>query len=164
MLIRDVTREMSSTCLDDEEESKLMTTDFLFYDGVNEIGCGKIKFNSVDKRLLEEDRARLGETLKRQLHRRIKNAKSEKEFQTFGAFIEGPHVELYKSTFSRQEGYEFILLCKIAFPTEKSTYTFMEESLEILYSFKVKQGFYFKNNVMNTNSIYTIGLNGINHC
>lgn len=93
--------------------------------------------NGVGKRL-QEDRARLGERLKKQLHYRIKEAKSRREFYVFGVFITDNIMELYRSSFSKENGYDLVLLSKIMLPTLGSTYTSVEESLEILFSFKVK--------------------------
>ncbi|KAI8997734.1 hypothetical protein BDB01DRAFT_864610 [Pilobolus umbonatus] len=90
-----------------------MTHDFLVYSNHQELGCGEIKVNGVGERLQEEDRARLGERLKNQLHHQIKAAKSREEFYVFGVFITDNIMELYRST-----------------------YTSIEESLEILFSFK----------------------------
>ncbi|GAA5810427.1 hypothetical protein MFLAVUS_003848 [Mucor flavus] len=101
-----------------------------------EVGCGEIKVNEASKKLQEEDRARLGERLKRQLHSRIRQAKSTREFFVFGVFISGPKMELYRSSFSKENGYDFVLLSNITLPTTDTTYTSLEESLEVLFSFK----------------------------
>ncbi|KAI9251052.1 hypothetical protein BY458DRAFT_524159 [Sporodiniella umbellata] len=115
---------------------KTVTHDFLIYSNNQELGCGEVKIDGVGERLQEEDRARLGERLKKQLHYRIKEAKSIREFYVFGVFVVGNTMELYRSSFSKKNGYDFVLLRKIALPTLKSTYTSIEDSLEILFSFK----------------------------
>jgi hypothetical protein len=56
--------------------------------------------NDIDERLKEEDRACSGERLKKQLHHRIKQAKSVKEFYTFGLFVIDNIMELYLCSFS----------------------------------------------------------------
>ncbi|KAI8891228.1 hypothetical protein K501DRAFT_166721, partial [Backusella circina FSU 941] len=86
--------------------------------------------------LNKEDRARLGESLKKQMHYRIKQAKSTKEFYVFGIFVVDDIIELYCSSFSKEKGYSFVLLKKIVLPTLMTSYTSLEESLEILFSFK----------------------------
>ncbi len=93
--------------------------------------------NGVGEKL-QEDRARLGERLKKQFHYRIKEAKSRREFYVFGVFITDNIMELYRNSFSKENRYDLVLLIKIMLPTLGSTYTSMEESLEILFSFKVK--------------------------
>ncbi|KAI7863754.1 hypothetical protein BDF14DRAFT_1733375 [Spinellus fusiger] len=115
---------------------KLITTGFLIHDSNQELGCGEIKVSSADERLQEEDRARLGETLKRQLHHRIKQARSQREFFVFGMFVTSNSMELYRSSFSMENGYSLFLQSKIMLLTLQSTYTSLEESLEILFSFK----------------------------
>lgn len=68
-------------------KGKTIAHNFLIYAKFQEIGCGEIKANHAEEKLQEEDRVRLGEHLKRQLHRRIKEAKSEREFHIFCIFI-----------------------------------------------------------------------------
>lgn len=72
-------REKSSLTNHDTKEKRL-THDFLIYNNNQEMRCGEIKVNDVSERLKEEDRARLGERLKKQIHHRIKAAKSRREF------------------------------------------------------------------------------------
>ena len=96
---------------------KTIRTDFLLYTSNQELGCGEVKLNCANERLEEEDRARLGESLKQQLHYRIKQAKSTREFRVFGVFVVDNIIELYCSSFSKENGYDFILLSKITLPT-----------------------------------------------
>ncbi|KAI8059806.1 hypothetical protein BDF21DRAFT_142250 [Thamnidium elegans] len=119
-----------------DTSGKTVTHDFLIYSNHQELGCGEIKVNGVGERLQEEGRARLGERLKKQLHRRIKEAKSRRELYVFGVFITDNIMELYRSSFSKENGYDLVLLSKIMLPTLGSTYTSIEESLEVLFSFK----------------------------
>ncbi|KAI9273477.1 hypothetical protein EDC94DRAFT_580436 [Helicostylum pulchrum] len=119
-----------------DTSGKTVTHHFLIYSNYQELGCGEIKVNGVGERLQEEDRARLGERLKRQLHHRIKEAKSRREFYVFSVFITDNIMELYRSSFSKENGYDLVLLSKIMLPTLGSTYTSIKESLEILFSFK----------------------------
>ncbi|KAG1050837.1 hypothetical protein G6F43_006915 [Rhizopus delemar] len=102
-----------------------------------ELSCGEVKVVGVGERLQDEDRARLGERWKKQLHHRIKKTKSEREFYTFGVFIIGNAMELYRSSFSKETGCDLVLLSEITLPTLKQSCTSLEESLEILFSFKV---------------------------
>ncbi|KAI7892322.1 uncharacterized protein EV154DRAFT_393403, partial [Mucor mucedo] len=97
-----------------------------------ELGCGEIKVDGADDKLKDEDRTRIGERLKKQLHCRIKEAKSERIFHVFGMFIADNIVELYHSSFSKEDGYDFVLSSKLILPTLNSTYTAIEESIEIL--------------------------------
>ncbi|KAG2212590.1 hypothetical protein INT47_000566, partial [Mucor saturninus] len=121
---------------DKDTNGKLLTHDFLIHTSHQEVGCGEIKVNEASKKLQEEDRDRLGERLKRQLHSRIRQAKSTREFFVFGVFISGPKMELYRSSFSKENGCDFVLLSNITLPTADTTYTSLEESLEVLFSFK----------------------------
>jgi hypothetical protein len=120
-----------------DTNGKLLTLDFLIHTSHQEVGCGEIKGNEASKKLQEEDGARLGERLKRQLYSRIRRAKSTREFFVFGGFISGPNMKLYRSSFSFENGYDFVLLSNITLPTTDTTYTSLEESLEVLFSFKV---------------------------
>lgn len=121
---------------------KMVRTDFLLYTSNQELGCGEVKLNCADDRLEEEDRARLGESLKQQLQYRIKQAKSTREFRVFGVFVVDNIIELYCSSFSKENGYSFILLNKLTLPTLMTTYKSLEVPLEILFSFKVKLTLY----------------------
>lgn len=88
---------------------------------------------------LEEVRARICETMKKQLHLRIKNAKDVKEFVSFGLFFCKKQIELYSMKFTTAEGYHVYLLETIVLPTFSDTYTSLEETIEVLLSFKVKK-------------------------
>ncbi|KAL4212969.1 hypothetical protein AB4K20DRAFT_1965905 [Rhizopus microsporus] len=131
-----IKRILSRVRTNQDTSGKTATHDFLIYSNHQELGYGEIKVNGVGERLQEEDRARLGERLKKQLHHRIKEAKSSREFYVFGVFITDNIMELYRSSFSKENGYNLVLLSKIMLPTLGSTYTSIEESLEILFSFK----------------------------
>ncbi|CEP09504.1 hypothetical protein [Parasitella parasitica] len=111
-------------------------TDFLLYDTYQELGCGEVKVGNVCAKLLDEDRARLGEMLKKQLHDRIFHAKTQNEFKTFGFFIYNSTIEIYTCEFTNNKEYVFVLLRLITLPTLKTSYTAMEEALEIMMSFK----------------------------
>lgn len=119
-----------------DASGKLLTHGFLIHTSHQEVGCGEIKMNEASKKLQEEDRALLGERLKRQLHSRIRQAKSTREFFVFDVFISGLKMELYRSSFSKENGYDFVLLSNITLPTTDTTYTSLEESLEVLFNFK----------------------------
>lgn len=120
-----------------DTSGRLTTQDFIIYSDQQELGCGEIKVNNASTRLEEEDRARLGERMKRQLHHRIKQAKSTREFHLFGILISDNAMELYRSTFTVDKGYEMFKLKKITLPTLEPTYTSTAESLELLFTFKV---------------------------
>ncbi|KAI8877160.1 hypothetical protein K501DRAFT_337607 [Backusella circina FSU 941] len=128
--------EKASVVNNDNQEGCLVRTDFLIYDKYQELGCGEVKIGGTSTKLLEEDRARLGETMKRQLHHRIHHAKSPHEFSTFGIFIYGTNIELFRCYFTNEKEYHFTLLKTIILPTERTTYNSMEETLEFLISFK----------------------------
>jgi hypothetical protein len=112
----------------------------LIYDTYQELGCGEVKVGNVCPKLLEEDRARLGESMKKQLHNRIFRAKNESEFKTFGLFIHNTTIEMYTCKFTNNKEFVFVLLKSITLPTLKTSYTTMEETSEIMMSFKVRLG------------------------
>jgi hypothetical protein len=114
-----------------------MTTDFIILNEGRELGCGEIKPIGTPIALLEEDRARLAETMKRQLNVRIMKAKSIKEFQTFGFFIYGFEIELYVMRFDEENGYQLYLSQNITLPTTSSSYSNMDITLGLLLAFKV---------------------------
>lgn len=58
------------------------------------VGCGEIKPFHAPKGLIDEDRARLPEFMKRILHERIVGAQSEEEFAVFGFLVSGDEVEI----------------------------------------------------------------------
>lgn len=123
-----------------------------------EVGYGEIKPPDTNCALLDEDRARISELCKRQLHTRIKQAKSEKEFVTYGILIAGKdilfhlpclslrfeydhyyigsHIEMTCMFFNKGR-YTYSLLKTLTLPTMKSTYGFMEEIMEVVTSWKV---------------------------
>jgi hypothetical protein len=122
-------------------EGHAIRTDFLLYDTYQELGCGEVKVRNICAKLLEEDRTRLGEMLKKQLHDRIFHAKTQNEFKTFGFFIYNTTVEIYTCEFTNNKEYLFVLLRSLTLPTFKTSYTAaMEEALEIMMSFKVRLG------------------------
>ncbi len=63
------------------------------------VGCGEIKPPGTTSQLVDEDRARTAEILKRQLHVRIMKSKDSKEFVTFGVVFNGFNIELYVMAF-----------------------------------------------------------------
>ncbi|KAF7720683.1 hypothetical protein EC973_006536 [Apophysomyces ossiformis] len=111
-------------------------SDMLFtsQDGI-EIANGEVKPPETNGALLDVDRARIAELCKRQLHMRIKESKSEKEFVTYGILIAGQHIEVTCMTFQNRN-YKYGILKTLTLPTTKTTYTHMEESLEILSGWK----------------------------
>jgi hypothetical protein len=104
------------------------------------LGCGEVKVGGASEKLLEEDRTHLGEMLKKQLHDRIFHAKKLYEFVTFGILAHNITLELYSCEFTDEKEYLFTLLKTITLPTLKTSYTAMEESLEIMMSFKERLG------------------------
>lgn len=129
-------REKAST-INTTSEGCIIRTDFLLYNTYQELGCGEVKVGNVNDKMLEEDRDRLGEMLKKQLHDRIFHAKTKNEFKSFGFFIYNSTIEIYTCEFTINKEYAFVLLRSIILSTLKTTYTAMEETLETLMSFKV---------------------------
>lgn len=65
----------------------------------------------------------------------------------FGIFVADDIIELYCNPFSKEKGYSFVLLKKITLPTLMTSYTSLEESLEILFSFKVNPALYHNTDI-----------------
>lgn len=109
-----------------------------------EVGCGEIKPPGTTSHLVEEDRARTAEILKRQLHVRIMESKDPKEFVTFGVVFNGFNIELYIMAFDFENtpSYQFYETEKLKLPSSPELYTNIEETIENLASFKVKCSIY----------------------
>jgi hypothetical protein len=74
------------------------------------------------------------------IQKNFKNAKHTKEFYTFGIFFCHQQVELYMLNFSKEDGYNLFLLDKnVTLPTYSDIYNYLEESIGILLSFKVRK-------------------------
>jgi hypothetical protein len=129
-------RERSSVL--NKTAEKILRADFLLLNDDTEVGCGEIKCQGTSEKLQENDRARIAETLKRQLHQRIMKARDIKEFKTFGIFIQGFKMELYTLTFDANEGYQLYQLDTLDLPSSKETYNSLDETLELIASFKVR--------------------------
>ncbi|CAO3615050.1 unnamed protein product [Mucor hiemalis] len=124
---------------------------------VVEIGCGEVKKPGVSESLLKEDKMRVLEVMKRQLHLRLYHAKKEYEAVTFGILVQGKvikksyhicflpyllckgttvillkmHMDLENGVYMYHEEYPFTL------PTTYHTYAHMDIALEIISNFKV---------------------------
>ncbi|KAF9363147.1 hypothetical protein BGX34_004766 [Mortierella sp. NVP85] len=76
------------------DRSGLERPDIVFsHNGVT-VGCGEIKPFHTSKALIDEDRARLPEFMKRILHERVVGAQTEDEFAVFGFLVSGGEVEI----------------------------------------------------------------------
>ncbi|KAI8065968.1 hypothetical protein BDF21DRAFT_346219, partial [Thamnidium elegans] len=95
------------------------------YGEIIEVGCGEVKNIGTSEERLKEDKIRVLEIMKRQLHVRMKHAKSVHEVVTFGILVQDKGVYFYS------EQSEFIL------PTSYKTYSHMDTSMELFYNFKV---------------------------
>ncbi|KAI8887133.1 hypothetical protein K501DRAFT_176195, partial [Backusella circina FSU 941] len=103
-----------------------------------EVGCGETKPPGTNSQLVEEDRARTAEILKRQLYVRIMKSKDPKEFVTFGVVFNGFNIELYVMAFNFENTppYQFYEIEKLKLPSSPELYTNIEEIIENLASFK----------------------------
>lgn len=124
--------------------SKVVRTDFIILTNDQEVGCGEIKPPGTIPQLVNEDRARTAETLKRQLHGRIMKSKDQKEFVTFGMIFNGFDIELYLMAFDVESTppYQFYKIDSLKLPSSPVSYTSIEETIENLLSFKVKCSIY----------------------
>ncbi|KAI9028825.1 hypothetical protein CLU79DRAFT_514073 [Phycomyces nitens] len=118
--------------------SKGIRMDFIILASGQEIGCGEIKPMGTTPQLINEDRARTVETLKRQIHGRILKSKNQKEFMTFGLIFNGFDIELYLMVFEIEgtEHYQFYKVDTLKLPSSPETYTSVEETVENLLIFK----------------------------
>lgn len=99
-----------------------------------EIGFGEIEPLNTPLDVLEEDRCRIAENLKKQLHRRMKGAVNVTELQTFGILVYGETVEL--SIMKFEDGrYKYCIFKTLVIPTTPNTYKHMEQSLSFLLGF-----------------------------
>lgn len=116
-----------------------------------EIGCGEIKPEGTTYQLVEEDQARIAETLKRQLHVRIMKSKDRKDFKTFGMVFNGLDIELYMMVFDPEDAdhYDFYEIDKLKLLSSVYFYNNVEETIENLLSFKVKYSIYIGYKVFN---------------
>ncbi|KAI8085963.1 uncharacterized protein B0P05DRAFT_28991 [Gilbertella persicaria] len=119
-------------------ECKKIRTDFVIMANGLEVGCGEVKTANTSFYLLEEDRARMAETLKRQLHVRMMKSKKTKEFVSFGILFDGFKIELYTMTFEAEKTppYQLYEAEKLTLPSSPETYVHFEETIEHLISFK----------------------------
>ncbi|KAL0091799.1 hypothetical protein J3Q64DRAFT_1634936 [Phycomyces blakesleeanus] len=118
-----------------DESKKKKRPDFIIctFDGF-EVGCGEIKQPGTNYNDVEEDRCRVPEQLKKQLHKRLQTASEEKELATFGCFVFGEELELSMMEF-KQGRYEYSVIKKLKLPTMCSTFERMDQSLEFLLGF-----------------------------
>ncbi|RCH82235.1 hypothetical protein CU098_007197 [Rhizopus stolonifer] len=88
-----------SSILTTNNACRRIRVDFVLVANGQEVGCGEIKPPGTTSQLVEEDRARTSELLKRQLHVRFMKSKDPKQFVTFDAVFNGFNIELYVMAF-----------------------------------------------------------------
>ncbi|KAG0219637.1 hypothetical protein BGX33_001809 [Mortierella sp. NVP41] len=71
------------------------------------VGCGEIKPYLASRRSMDEDRARVAEFMKRTLHTRIVQARTESEFVVVGFCIFGDEVEISLMRWTDQREYVY---------------------------------------------------------
>ncbi|CEP11768.1 hypothetical protein [Parasitella parasitica] len=119
-----------------DESRKKKRPDFIICtsDGF-EVGCGEIKLPKTACNEEEEDRCRVPEHLKKQLHMRLKVASEEKELVTYGILILSKKLQLSMMEF-KEGKYEYSVIKRLQLPTMESTYQYMmDESVEYLLGF-----------------------------
>lgn len=97
-----ITKRHKSSFKINNNVSQKLRLDFVFYANDQEIGCGEVKVCNDNPSLLDNDRARIAKTLKRQLHVRIMKCKDQKHMVTFGMFCDGHEIELYIMSFNEK--------------------------------------------------------------
>lgn len=98
------------------------------------VGCGEIKPLNTPAKVIEEDRCRMAEFLKKKLHQRMIDAVEVSELQTFGVLVNGDIIELSVMKFEEKE-YKYCIIKILALPTTPSTYTHMQDSISYLLGF-----------------------------
>lgn len=126
----------SNVYLDCQLKVQLCRHDFIIYtnDGT-EIGTGEMKPYNANYSAILQRSISTAESLKKQLHKRMLLARSEKELVTYGVMIYGDQTELKTMTLTADGKYNYITIYDATLPTSDKTYTFMEETLEILIQF-----------------------------
>lgn len=115
-----------------DESKKKMHPDFTICTlGGFEVSCEKIKLPEAKSNDVEEDRCRVPEHLKKQLHKRLQVASEEKELVAFGFFVFGEELELSMRLF-KEERYEYSVIKQLKLPTMCTTFENMDKSLEFL--------------------------------
>ncbi|KAI7861235.1 hypothetical protein BDF14DRAFT_1962487 [Spinellus fusiger] len=105
------------------------------YDGV-EVGNIEIKPVNAYKSLVDIDFCRIGELCKRQLHLRMKVAKTTKEFKTFGILINGYTMSFITLELNLSGEYRLIQHESVTIPDFAITSQHMQVYLETIISFK----------------------------
>ncbi|CAO3658407.1 unnamed protein product [Rhizopus stolonifer] len=106
---------------------------------VVEVGCGEVKKPGVSQALLDEDKIRVLEVMKRQLHLRLYHAKKEYEAATFGVLVQGATVILLEMKMDLENGvYMYHEQQPFTLPTTHHTHAHMEIALEVITKFKNK--------------------------
>ncbi|KAG2235814.1 hypothetical protein INT48_003926 [Thamnidium elegans] len=109
--------------------------DMVFSTKLFEIGNGEVKPANSPKASIDLARTRILETCKRQLHLRLKNAKSLREAVTFGVLIYGLSYEIYMVTFN--DGYYPYMRISVGLmSTSHATYKCTEKMLMDLIQLK----------------------------
>ncbi|GAA5813562.1 hypothetical protein MFLAVUS_007044 [Mucor flavus] len=102
-----------------------------------EVGAIEIKPLDTCKELVDVDVCRVAEICKRQLHLRMKVARSTKELATFGIIVTGKHVFFNSLRLDTVDGtYKYFQHGQVSLPIFESTVTDMEVFLESFLSFK----------------------------
>ncbi|KAI8636023.1 hypothetical protein BD408DRAFT_426789 [Parasitella parasitica] len=125
----------------DDIEIESLRPDIIFYfqqqEEVVEIGCGEVKKPGASQALLDKDKMRVLEMMKRQLHLRLCRAKKEYEAVTFGILVQGTMVILLQMQMDLENGvYMYHEEQSFTLPTTYHTYVHMDIALEVINKFK----------------------------
>ncbi|KAI8348669.1 hypothetical protein BD560DRAFT_410674 [Blakeslea trispora] len=126
----------------DNNHFESLRPDIIFYyqqqEEIVEVGCGEVKKSGVSQALLDQDKMRVLEVMKRQLHLRLCRAKKEYEAVTFGILVQGTTVILLKMQMDLESGvYMYHEEYPFTLPTTYHTHTQMDIALETISNFKV---------------------------
>ncbi|KAG2230843.1 hypothetical protein INT48_003996 [Thamnidium elegans] len=125
----------------DDTDNVSLRPDIIFncqqQEEVVEVGCGEIKKPGASQALLDEDKMRVLEVMKRQLHLRLRRAKKEYEAVTFGVLAQGTTVILLTMKMDLEDGvYIYHEQQPFTLPTTYLTHSHMDTSLEVIVKFK----------------------------
>ncbi|KAL9559722.1 hypothetical protein MBANPS3_000292 [Mucor bainieri] len=125
----------------DQTDDAALRPDILFTTHCNdkliEIGCGEVKKAGAAFALKVEDKMRVLEIMKRQLHIRLKNAATESEAVTFGLVVCGTSATCYSMRMDRSRGAcVYREDAKFVLPTTFETYSNMDTALEAMLRLK----------------------------
>lgn len=100
-----------------------------------EIASGEVNPMNAAQESVEEDKARIAESCKKQLHKRLYKARNKKELYTYRLLIYNDQFILTISHLTERGEYQHYTAYECALASKPDKYAFMAETLEILIHF-----------------------------